>query len=38
MEMLTDPGILSQEHLSPLMREADEIVAILPASVKYSQD
>jgi len=37
MEMLTEAGILSQEHLLPLMREADEIVAILAASVKTAR-
>lgn len=37
MEMLLEAGIISQERLAPLMQEADEIVAILTASVKTAR-
>ena len=37
MEMLVEAGIMPKEKLTALMKEADEIVAILTASVKTAR-
>ena len=37
IEMLGDAGLASQEKLRPLIKEADEIVAILTASAKTAR-
>lgn len=38
MELLVEAEIIPQEKLSALMKECDEIVAILTASVKTAKD
>jgi len=37
MEMLIEAGIVSEKRLADLMKEADELVAILTASVKTAR-
>ena len=37
MELLIEAGIVLEERLSPLMQEANELVAILTASVKTAR-
>jgi four helix bundle protein len=38
LEMLCDAGIASPDKLKPLMQEANELVAILTASVKTARE
>jgi four helix bundle protein len=38
LEMLEDAGLVSHDKLTPLAKEADELVAILTASAKTARD
>jgi hypothetical protein len=38
MEMLIEAGLVQLDRLDPLMREANEIIAILTAPVKTAQE
>lgn len=38
LEMLRDAGLVSQEKLSPLIIESNELISILTASVKTTRD
>lgn len=37
MELLIEAGLVNEEKLKPLMKEADELIAILTTSVKTAK-